>query len=83
MLFIFDQSSAHKSFALDALNAKRMNVNPGGKQLNMHSMTIPMNNLHVSLHGRQHLMVFPSNHLTYPDKAKGMEAVLKERGLWS
>lgn len=28
-------------------------------------------------------MVFPSNHPAYPDEAKGMEAVLKERGLWS
>jgi hypothetical protein len=29
--FIFDQSSAHSAFAKDALNAKEMNVNPGGK----------------------------------------------------
>lgn len=83
MLFIFDQSSAHKSFAPDALNAKRMNVNPGGKQPKMHSTTIPMNNPHVSLRGREQSMVFPSNHPAYPDEAKGMEAVLKERGLWS
>ena len=30
--FIFDQSSAHAAFAKDALNAKDMNVKPGGKQ---------------------------------------------------
>ena len=39
--FIFDQSSAHGAFAPDALNAKEMNVNPGGKQHRMHSTIIP------------------------------------------
>ena len=31
-MFIFDQSSCHKAYADDALNASRMNVHPGGKQ---------------------------------------------------
>ena len=39
--FIFDQSSAHGAFTPDALNAKEMNVNPGGKQHRMHSTVIP------------------------------------------
>ena len=30
--FIFDQSSAHGAFAPDALNAKEMNMSPGGNQ---------------------------------------------------
>ena len=33
--WIFDQSSCHRAFAEDALNAKRMNVRPGGAQLKM------------------------------------------------
>ena len=32
IVFIFDQSSCHKAYAEDALNASRMNVRPGGKQ---------------------------------------------------
>jgi hypothetical protein len=42
--FIFDQSSAHGAFAEDALNAKNMNVGPGGKKPKMHSTTIPDDN---------------------------------------
>ena len=29
---MFDQSSCHKAMAADALDATKMNVNPGGKQ---------------------------------------------------
>lgn len=29
--FVFDQSSAHGAFTKDTLNAKEMNVKPGGK----------------------------------------------------
>ena len=32
LVFIFDQSSCHKAFTENALNASRMNVRPGGKQ---------------------------------------------------
>jgi len=42
--FIFDQSSAHGAFAKDALNAKEMNVQPGGKQRAMHDTRIPSDN---------------------------------------
>ena len=38
--FYFDQSSAHGAFAPDALNAKEMNLKPGGKQGKMHSTPI-------------------------------------------
>lgn len=82
MLFIFDQSSAHRSFAADALNAKKMNVNPGGKQPKMHATRIPMNNPNPRLQGTYQSMVFPDNHSNNPGEAKGMEAVLRERGLW-
>ena len=32
ILWLFDQSSCHRAFAEDALNARRMNVHPGGVQ---------------------------------------------------
>ena len=32
IVFLFDQSIGHTAFADDALNANRMNVNPGGSQ---------------------------------------------------
>jgi hypothetical protein len=31
-VFIFDQSSAHKGYADNALNVNSMNINPAGKQ---------------------------------------------------
>ena len=36
IVFLFDQSSGHTAYAEDALNANRMNVNPGGSQPRMH-----------------------------------------------
>lgn len=42
--FFFDQSSAHGAFAKDALNAKEMNVKPGGKQRVMRNTYIPQDN---------------------------------------
>ena len=87
--FIFDQSSAHAAFAKDALNAKDMNVKPGGKQRLIRDTFIPMDNPHPELHGKPQAMVFPSNLLPHhPDfklrgQAKGMQRVLEERGLMS
>jgi hypothetical protein len=74
-VFAFDNSSSHGAFAADALNARAMNVNPGGKQPIMRDTIF---NEQV-----QH-MVFPDN---YPDpslrgKPKGMRFVLQERQLW-
>ena len=87
--FVFDQSSAHGAFAKDALNAKEMNVRPGGKQRKMHDTAIPMDNLNPSLHGMPQMMVFPVNLPSeHPNHAfcgqpKGMQRVLEERGLLS
>ena len=36
VVWVFNQSSCHKAMAADALDASKMNVNPGGKQLNTH-----------------------------------------------
>jgi hypothetical protein len=76
--FFFDQSSAHGAYAPDALNAKEMNVKPGGKQWAMHPTTIPMNNPNLALCGQLQLMVFLPNLLPsdsnyeFHRKPKGM-----------
>lgn len=85
--FFFDQSSAHGAFASYALNAKEMNVNPGGKQREMHSTFIPHNNPNPALRGMPQDMCFPLNlSLDHPfhkfrGQPKGMKIVLQERGL--
>ncbi len=86
--FFFDQSSAHGAFAGDALNANEMNVKPGRNQRRMHATFIPNDNPNPALRGQPQDMIFPDNLL--PDheyykfcgQAKGMKAVLEERGLW-
>jgi len=85
--FVFDQSSAHGAFAKDALNAKEMNVSPGGKQHIMHDTFILLNNPHHHLQGQPQSMVFPLDlppthpYYEYRGKPKGMWVVLEERGL--
>lgn len=82
MLIFFDQSSAHNVFSPDALNASRMNANPGRAQPCMHSTTIPMSNPNPELRGQVQYMVFPDDHEN-AGKAKGMIQVLQEQGLWT
>ncbi|KIJ40068.1 hypothetical protein M422DRAFT_257136 [Sphaerobolus stellatus SS14] len=60
-----------------------MNVSPGGKQSILRDTEIPMDNPHPHLRGVRQSMVFPPDHPKYPNQAKGMEEVLKERGLWN
>jgi hypothetical protein len=82
--FFFDQSSAHGAYAPDALNAREMNVKPGGKQQPMHPTIILMDNPNPALHGQPQLMVFPPNLLPsdlnyeFHGKPKGMQQILKE-----
>lgn len=82
-VFFFDQSSAHQAFAPNALVAQNMNINPGGKQPALHSTRIPHHNPNPGLRGRVQSMVYGSDHPDHPDQPKGMEAVLKERGLYN
>ncbi|KIK77418.1 hypothetical protein PAXRUDRAFT_28810 [Paxillus rubicundulus Ve08.2h10] len=56
--FVFDQSSAHGAFTKDALNAKEMNIRPGGKQRIMHDTYILMDNPNPELCGKLQAMVF-------------------------
>lgn len=82
MLLFVDQSSAHNAYSSDALNARKMIVGPGGKQPIMHNTIIPDDNPNPTLRGQPQSMVFVTMHPSHPNKPKGMEQVLKERGLW-
>lgn len=66
IFWFFDQSSGHTAFADDTLNAKKMNVKPGGAQPKMHD---------TIWGGRIQRMVFPDG------TPKGMKEVLCERGV--
>ncbi len=76
ILFAFDNASSHSAFSPDALIAKHMNLNPGGKQPKMRKTyfgeEIPQD------------MIFPLDY-HIPElcgQPKGLKQVLKERGLW-
>ena len=76
VLFAFDNAASHATFSPDALIAKHMNLNPGGKQPNMRS----------TYFGEriQQDMIFPSDY-HIPElcgQPKGLRQVLMERGLW-
>ena len=68
VVLVFDQSSCHKAMAVDALDASKINVNPGGKQPKMHDTVWA---------GKPQKMSF---NLLVP---KGMKQVLKERGIYA
>lgn len=66
IVWLFDQSSCHHAFAEDALNAKVMNVRPGGVQPRMHD---------TMWAGKVQRMVYDDG------TPKGMKQVLEERGI--
>ncbi|RPA94629.1 hypothetical protein L873DRAFT_1846536 [Choiromyces venosus 120613-1] len=76
-LFAFNNASNHSCYAPNALLASKMNQGPGGGQPLMRDGFI---------HSKHRLqsMVYPENHSNNElrGKAKGLEQVLKERGLW-
>src|SRR5260370_18221852 len=73
-LFIFDQSSAHTSLGLDALNAFDMNRSNGGKQRFQRDTFIPNDKTvpDASKCGAKQTMK------TDDGQAKGLDAVLTE-----
>lgn len=75
-LIMVDNSQGHSAYAANALVVSRMNIKPGGKQALMHNTWFMQNGEKVT-----QTMVYPSNHPTYPNKAKGIKAVLTEWGL--
>jgi hypothetical protein len=86
--FYFDHSTGHGAYATDSLNARKMNVNPGGKQRSMHATKIPMDNPYPELRGQPQEINFPidlpSDHPYHKfcGQPKGMRVVLEERGLY-
>ncbi|KAH9117572.1 hypothetical protein LEN26_012591 [Aphanomyces euteiches] len=76
-LITFDQSTNHAAFAPDALRTTSMNLNPGGKQDKMRDGWYGLNRTLQK-------MVFPEDHhvIDLRGKAKGIKAVLVERGAW-
>ena len=64
--WLFDHSSCHRAFADDALNAKQMNVRPGGRQPRMRDTTWA---------GQPQCLVDENG------VPKGMKRVLEERGI--
>ena len=66
IVWLFDQSSCYRTFAEDALNAKVMNVRPGGVQPRMHDTLWA---------GKVQRMVYDDG------TPKGMKQVLEERGI--
>ena len=80
-LFLFDNAPSHQKRAPDALSARKMpkgthetwrNKKDGPK---MRSTAFGPNNTPQDLY-------FPDNHPTMPGWFKGMEIIIKERGLW-
>ncbi len=74
VVFVFDQSSAHASLALDALHAWEMNKGNSGKQCIQRDTVIPMNNPVKALGGHVQKMT------TDAGEAKGLEQTLREQG---
>ena len=66
-MWLFDHSSCHTAYAPNALNARKMNVNPGGVQPLMRDTV---------WEGRVQRMVFNIGNV-----AQGLKMVLKERGI--
>jgi hypothetical protein len=79
-LFLFDNAPSHQKRAADALSARKMVKNP--KQGWTHHPGGPrMRNGQLPSGDTQELY-YPDDHSTMPGWFKGMEQILRERGLW-
>ena len=76
--FIVDRSSVHERYADNALRVTGMNVKPGGKQPKLRQTAFEKDGELIIQD-----MVFPSDHLEFPNEPKGLLAVCEERGLLS
>ncbi|KAF8223993.1 hypothetical protein L208DRAFT_1314143 [Tricholoma matsutake] len=77
VMLMVNNSQGHSVYVENALVISHMNVRPGGKQAKMHDMWFTKNGLRV-----KQTMVFLLNHADHLNKPKGMQEVLKERGLY-
>ncbi|KAF7325461.1 hypothetical protein MKEN_00394400 [Mycena kentingensis (nom. inval.)] len=79
-VLLVDNSQGRSAYPKDALRASQMNFRAGGAQPKMRD------GWYLDADGRKHTqpMVFPENdpRPTLRGKPKGMQQVLKERGLW-
>lgn len=76
-LFLFDNATTHQKRALDALSARSMPKSckiwrPGKEK--MRDAVLP--------DGTRQPLYWPDDHPEYPGYFKGMEQILRERGLW-
>ena len=80
-LFLFDNAPSHQKRAPDALSAQKMPKNPHATWRHykegpkMRTTFFGINNIPQDLY-------FPENHPTMPGWFKGMETIIRERGLW-
>ena len=76
-LIIVDNSQGHSAYSEDALVVSWMNIKPGGKQACMHDGWYIHNGQKIT-----QPLIYPKDHPMYPDKPKGINAVLMECGLY-
>ncbi|KIJ33272.1 hypothetical protein M422DRAFT_264821 [Sphaerobolus stellatus SS14] len=76
-LVMVDNSQGHSAYAENALLTTRMNLRPGGEQARLRHGWFIRDGYKII-----QPMIFPSNHPEFPDKPKGMQQVLSERGLY-
>jgi hypothetical protein len=79
-LFIFDNASTHQKRAPDALSARKMPKSPSRNWT--HQPNGPPMRPGTLPNGEIHDLYFPSDHPTMPGWFKGMETIIRERGLW-
>jgi len=79
-LFMFDNAPSHQKHAADALSAQKMIKSP--RETWTHEKDGPMMQDGKFADGMPQPLYFPENHLTMPGWFKGMEVIIKERGLW-
>ncbi|CAB5393748.1 unnamed protein product [Rhizophagus irregularis] len=74
-VFAFDNSSSHRKYADNALNANHMNLNPSEKQAKLCNMIFNEQIQHMNFSDNYH-------DKNLRKKLKGMKIILEERGLW-
>lgn len=85
---IFDCSSAHEAFTMDALNLNKMNFNPGSKQAKLRDTEIPKDYPPLppgrpEYRKQRQCLNFEMGH-PQAGKPKGMRQVLMEQeGVWA
>ena len=77
---MFDNAPSHQKRAPDALSARKLPKAP--KEGWTHHKNGPRMRHGMLTNGTPQLLYFPEDHPTMPGWFKGMEQIIKERGLW-